>query len=146
MRLDGIQELKRLAINVGSVFRIECFPTDGVVPKDKEDKSRFKYIVIVGIDEEGNFIGASLINSQINERLRHLIAQYQKEINADSYSFLEGKSRYVDCYKIITIKKQRILDDGEYIGNLKDEDICIIKELLKTSPIIDQNTIARFDI
>lgn len=146
MRLDNIQELKRLAINIGSVFRIECFPTDGVVPKVKEDKSRFKYIVIVGIDKEGYFIGASLINSQINERLKHLIAQYQKELDADNYSFLEGKSRYVDCYKIITIKKQRILNDGEYIGNLDSEDICEVRELLKTSPIMDQNTIAQFDI
>lgn len=146
MQLGDIASLKTIAIRVGSVFRIECFPKDGVTPKNTEDRSRHKFIIIVGIDSEGDYIGATLINSDINKNLFYRIAQYQIELSSERYQFLNGKNRFIDCYKIITLDKKRILSDAKYVGSINTEDIKKIRELVKTSPIIDNNTIREFNL
>lgn len=146
MDLKDSRDLKSLVIRVGSVFYMECFPKDGVVPKSKDDKSRYKYLVIVGIDDDGNYIAASLINTDINKRLARIIEHYQFEIHPEQYEFLDGKCRYVDCYKMIIFDRRRILRDAGYIGYIEEGDIYEMRELMKSSPLIDQYTIEKFNL
>lgn len=146
MKLGDLSALKGLTIAVGSVFRVECFPEDGVTPKGEGDTSRHKYIVIVGIDKAGNYIGATLINTNINENYKHIIGKYQREIHPERYKFLGGQSRFVNCYEMKPFPKERILEKATFIATLEEEDMQAIKELVKSSPITDRITIKRFNL
>jgi len=146
MNIKDNRDLKSLSLRVGSVFYMECFPEDGVVPKVKEDKSRHKYLIIVGIDDAGNYIAASLINTEINKHLAKIIERYQIEIRPEKYGFLGDKCRYADCYKIFVFEKERILRNADYIGYLDEQDMCEVRTLLKTSPLIDAFTIENFNL
>ena len=60
---------RRDSIHVGSIFKMEFTPSEGVKPKNPGETSRIKYFVIIGIDGDRVFVGALLINSRINDRL-----------------------------------------------------------------------------
>lgn len=146
MRLGEIEALKRTQIRVGSIFKMVFYPTDNVKPKGENAKSRMKYFVIAGIDGEGNYIGVSLINTNVNIHFAPIIAPYQLCIYPEKYDFLECKFRYVDCYALRSISKSRILSDAEYIGYLTEDDIKQVRYLLRKSPIMDARTISQYGL
>ena len=146
MQLKEIEALKNAAIRVGSVFKMVFYPKDGITPKGESAVDRTKYFVIAGIDSEGNYIGAAIINTDINLNFAHEIAPYQHCIYPDKYAFLNGKYRYVDCYKLREIEKQRIANKAEYIDCLDVDDIDKIRMLLKSSPTTDPCTIEQYNL
>lgn len=146
MLLGELRILKDIQIRVGSVFRMTFYPKDGIKPKGEGATSRTKYFVIVGIDNNGDYIGASLINTNVNINFAKMIAPYQLCIYPDRYKFLDGKFRYVDGYTIRRIEKSRIQHDAEYIGIIEESDIKEIHKLLKESPAMDARTLAQFGI
>lgn len=146
MLLGNLERLKNFQIRIGSVFRMTFYPQDRVTPKGQGAQSRIKYFVIVGIDANGDYIGASLINTNVNINFAAKIAPYQLCIYPDKYEFLDGKYRYVDGYAIKQIKKERIPNEAEYIGILEDDDIEKVRELLRKSPAMDTRTLRQFGI
>lgn len=66
MLLGEIEVLKKAQIRVGSIFRMEFYPKDRVMPKGEQAIGRTKYFVIVGVDAKGNYVGVSLINTNVN--------------------------------------------------------------------------------
>ena len=76
----------------------------------------------------------------------HEIAPYQHCIYPDKYAFLNGKYRYVDCYKLREIEKLRIANKAEYIDCLDVDDIDKIRMLLKSSPTTDPCTIEQYNL
>lgn len=74
MQLKDIESLKTMQIRAGSIFKVVFYRKDGVMPKGFGETSRLKYFVIVGVDEEGNFVATSLINTSVNINLAHVIA------------------------------------------------------------------------
>ena len=75
MELDSFpEELKRRALDVGQVLRMEMFPEDNVQPK-KGKPSKEKRFVIIGKDGD-TVVAALLINSNINEKLFMQIGPY----------------------------------------------------------------------
>lgn len=146
MQLGAIETLKGIQIQTGCVFRMTLYPQDGVVPKGHDDTSRTKYFVIIGIDDNGDYVGISLINSNINARLCNTIRDYQLCIYPDKYEFLGEHERYVDCYSLKEIERTRILQNGDYIGYIDEDDIEKIRTLLKSSPVIDDMTIQKYSI
>lgn len=146
MRLKDIQILKTAQIKVGSIFKMTFYPKDSVTPKGKASTSRSKYFVIAGVDPYGNYVGVTLINTDVNINFARTIAPFQHCIYPEKYDFLKGKYRYVDCYVIRDIEKSRIQQNAEYIGYLEEDDIEKVRTLLRTSPVIDMKTIKRYEL
>ena len=145
MQLSAIKALKEASIQVGSVYKMTFYPHDGITPKGEHATNRDKYFVVVGIDSEGNYIGVSIINTNVNINFARSIAPYQHCIYPNKYDFLRGQYRFIDCYKLRELEKERIVSDAEYIACLDSEDINRVRQLLKTSPTIDKYTIEQYD-
>ena len=145
MLLGDDSALKGAMIRPGSVFRMTLTEEEGITPKGGSS-TRVKYFVIAGIDEEGNYVGVSLINTDVNVHLARIIAPFQLCIYPDRYSFLNGKYRYVDCYSIKHINRSRILQEAKYIAQLEETDLDEVKRLLKTSPTMDPRTIRQYGL
>ena len=121
MELDTFpEELKRRALDVGQVLRMEMFPKDNVQPK-KGKSSKEKRFVIIGKDGD-TVVAALLINSNINENLFMQIGPYQHLIRCDQYGFLDHDS-YVDGYLIREFDASRVLESAQYLGSLLQEDL-----------------------
>lgn len=146
MELGDFTELKALAIEVGSVFRMTMYPEDKVTPKKKGDTSRDKYFVVIGKTEDSVVVGSLLINTNINSRMFNLIAPYQHCISPASYSYLDGKERYISCYEIKKFPAERVVEKAEYIGLLNLEDVNASIELAKKSPVNDKRTLKMFNL
>ena len=146
MELGDFAELKSLAIEVGSVFRMTMYPGDKVTPKNEGDTSRDKYFVVIGKTEDSVVVGSLLINTNINSRMFNLIAPYQHCISPEAYAFLKGKERYVSCYEIKKFPTERVIEKAEYIGILSPEDVNVSIELAKKSPVNDKRTLKMFNL
>ncbi|MDD3945445.1 MAG: hypothetical protein WC446_06345 [Candidatus Paceibacterota bacterium] len=147
MKLGNIsEELKKLAIQTGSVFKMIINPYEGVIPKEESDKSRTKYFVVIGIDEESIQVGSLLINSEVNINMCHMIAQYQFCIYPENYQFLGDKYRYVDCYRIKELQFKRIISDGHYIDRIKPEDFKKVIQYVNNSPVNKPSTLKKYGI
>ena len=146
MELRDFAELKSLAIEVGSVFRMTMYPEDKVTPKKVGDTSRDKYFVVIGKTEDSVVVGSLLINTNINGKMFNLIAPYQHCISSDAYDFLNGKERYVNCYEIKKFPTERVIEKAEYIGMLSTEDVDASIDLAKKSPINDKRTLKMFNL
>lgn len=133
-----------MELAVGDIFKITLFPTDGVKPKNDGEKSRTKYIVIVGIDDEKILVGSVLINSKINEHLFSIIGPYQHRILPENYIFLTKKESYIDCFKIKEIPYKRLLDSAEYIGSLSEDDFLQISKLIVSSPANKKHILKKY--
>ena len=121
MELDSFpEELKRRALDVGQVLRMEMFPEDSVQPK-KGKSSKEKRFVIIGKDGD-TVVAALLINSNINEKLFMQIGPYQHFISCEQYGFLDHDS-YVDGYLIREFNAARVLASADYLGSLLPEDV-----------------------
>lgn len=120
MELESFpEELRRRALEVGQVLRMEMFPEDSVRPK--KGKSKEKRFVIIGKYDD-TIVAALLINSNINEKLFTQIGPYQHEIKCSQYSFLDHDS-YVDGYLIREFNAKRVLESADYLGSLLPEDV-----------------------
>ena len=146
MDLGNLSDLKEMAVAPSSVFRMKLYPEDGVVPKNASDESRNKYFVILGKDENDDFIALSLINININENLKLRIGAYQHQIKSSDYAFLNGTNRYVDCYDIKEIKKEKVMESATYEGFLNQEDMDAVIKLANKSPIISDAKLKQYQI
>lgn len=146
MELGEIAALKRHSIEVGSVFKMTLYPQDGVTPKNEGESSRDKYFVIIGKTTDGIVVGSLLINTNINDNLKDVIGPYQHCIHPDQYDFLNGKDRYIDCYRIKELTFERLLKDGIYIGQIETDDIAEATKLAKVSPVNNRHTLKKFSL
>lgn len=122
---DFSSQLKGLSITPGSVFRMILFPKDGITPKNEGDISRTKYFVVIGKDKDSILVGSLLINSEVNANLINAIAPYQHCIYPEDYSFLGGKYRFIDCYRIKELQFNSIIESAEYIGTYGFPEKCV---------------------
>lgn len=147
MRLgDFSAQLKGMSIKPGSVFKMTLYPKDGVTPKNEGDKSRTKYFVVIGVDDNSILVGSLLINTDVNINLIHSIASFQLCIYPKDYSFLDGKYRYIDCYRIKELYFDQIIADGEYIGTISSNDLSKSIDLVNASPVNKPMTLKKFGV
>lgn len=146
MELGELTSLKAYSIDTGSVFKMTLYPEDGVKPKNEGDSSRDKRFVIIGKTGDSAIVGSLLINSHINDKLFMVVGPYQHCIYPDQYEFLEGKERFIDCYSIKEVRFDRILENGEYIGQISPEDIQEAIQKAKESPAISNRTMKKFNL
>ena len=144
MELDSFpEELKRRALDVGQVLRMEMFPEDSVQPK-KGKSSKEKRFVIIGKDGD-TIVAALLINSKINEKLFMQIGPYQHLISSDKYDFLDHDS-YVDGYLIREFNAKRVLESADYLGSLLPEDVDESIQRAVDSPKIKPYLIKKYKL
>lgn len=142
-------DLVQSSIRRGDVYRMKLTKDEGITPKNKGDKDRNKYFVIIGKDAAGNAIGFVVINSEINAKIPTILKPYEYLISAQQYDFLEGEDRYVHCSELKEIKKERfadLFDIDKNKGTIGDEDLKHIIDLLKRSPKVTPKQLKRFDI
>lgn len=125
---------RMMELAIGDIFRITLFPEDGVHPKNPGDRSRTKYVVVLGIDDESIMVGSVLINSKINDSLFVRIGPYQHCIYSSDYSFMTKDESYIDCFRIKEISASRLCSAGIYVGKLCERDIKAASELAASSP------------
>lgn len=116
-------DLKSLAVCAGSVFRMTFTPRHGIVPKNPGDSSRDKYFVILGVSNDALLVGSLIINTEINVNLAPRIFPFQLKLKASRYDFLEGKDRYLDCYRIFPIEFEEVVNNAQYVGMIEDNDL-----------------------
>lgn len=143
---DFSSKFKGMSIQPGGVFRMTLFPKDGVTPKNEGDKSRTKYFVVIGKDDESLLVGSLLINSDVNINLVHAIAPYQHCIYPKDYAFLGDKYRFIDCYRIKELSFDQIIEDGDYIGTISAVDLDKAIDLANASPVNKPLTLKKFGI
>lgn len=146
MEIGELRPLREMAVCPGSVFRMRFFPQDGVMPKEKGDLSRNKYFVILGKNNDGEWIALSLINTEINEMLKQRIGGFQYQLSSANYGFLCGKDRFVDCYDMKEVAFERILEQGDYAGLINETDLKAIIKLVNNSPIASVAKLKQYDI
>jgi len=146
MELGELSEgLKLAAINVGSVFVMTFFPEDGITPKNDGDISRDKIFVVIGKSDEGLLVASLLINSEVNQHLSEIIGDYQHEIKASEYDFLEHDS-FINGYEVREISVERILEQARFLGILNEEDINMAIWKATSSPVIKEYIIKTYHL
>ena len=144
MELESFpEELKRRALEVGQVLRMEMFPEDSVLPK-KGKSSKEKRFVIIGKHDD-KVVAALLINSQINENLFMKIGPYQHLISSEQYDFLDHDS-YVDGYLIREFDAARVMKSAQYLGALASEYIEESIQRAISSPQLKPYLIKRYKL
>ena len=116
-------------IEIGAVYRIRMYPTDGIRPEKP------KFIIIVGYDNDG-FYGTVVTNTRDHPKIP---IEFQYPIRLDGYRC------YVNCRKLYQISSLR-LKTSLYKGNISDEDLELIIECVQDSDIISVNDLIRFGI
>ena len=144
MELESFpEELRRRALEVGQVLRMEMFPEDSVRPK-KGKSSKEKRFVIIGKNGD-EVVAALLINSEINEGLFLRIGPYQHLISSERYDFLNHDS-YVDGYLIREFDANRVLDSAVFLGSLAPEDVAESIQSAISSPQLKPYLIKRYNL
>lgn len=144
MELESFpEELRRRALEVGQVLRMEMFPKDTVCPKKGKPSKEKRFVIIGKYDDK--VVAALLINSQINENLFMRIGPYQHMISSEKYDFLDHDS-YVDGYLIREFDAERVMDSAQYLGALAPEDIKESIQRAISSPQLKPYLIKRYKL
>ena len=135
-------ELRKQAIEIGQVLKMEMFPEDRVKPKLGK-VSKPKRFVIIGYSEDGGVLAALLVNTRINERMFARIAPYQHLVKAADNDYLDHDSY---CYTVREFSSERVLESAEYLGHIKDEDLAECLEHVRQSPAIKPYVLKKFKL
>lgn len=137
-------ELRKLAVEVGQVLKMDMFPEDMINPKPgKESKS--KRFVVIGRTGDGGVLAALLVNTRINERMFARIAPYQHLVRAADNDYLDHDS-YVDCYMVREFDSERVLESAEYLGHIKENDLTECLDHVRHSPAIKPYVLKKFNL
>lgn len=137
-------ELRKQAIEIGQVLKMEMFPEDRVKPKPGK-VSKPKRFVIIGYSDDGGVLASLLVNTRINERMFARIAPYQHLVKAADNDYLDHDS-YVDCYTVREFSSERVLESAEYLGHIKDDDLAECLEHVRQSPAIKPYVLKKFNL
>lgn len=137
-------ELRKFAVEIGQVLKMEMFTEDRVKPKPGKE-SKPKRFVIIGRTDDGGVLAALLVNTRINERMFARIAPYQHLVRADDNDYLDHDS-YVDCYTVREFNSDRVLENAEYLGHIKEEDLAECLEHVRQSPAIKPYVLKKFKL
>jgi len=119
-------------VEIGQIYKIKADKHNDITPKSGMP-FRPKYFVVVGFDNQGNIYGGVVFDSEINrDFVSSEFEDFFLPISSSKYTFLEHDS-YIDCRKMKPSTLEKLLD-GEYCGNILQEDFTNIVKLLKMSP------------
>lgn len=135
--------MKPVDVKVGDVFRVTMNKANSITPHEG-DKSRDKFFVVLGFDEDGNVYGGVIFNSLVNLNLPPFIQAMQHAIKKGSYGFLSHDS-YIDCSSIKSVRKTKLLK-SQHVGTLKTVDTIDVITKIKSNTRISKIELKRFGI
>ncbi len=131
-------------INVGDIHLLRLDKNNGITPKNG-NKTRDKFFIVLGFDEDGNVIGGVVVNSNINYNLPTAITDYQLPVTVEQFPFLEHSS-FINCSKIIIARRSKFTKDT-YRGTIYDDEMIeIIIDTVKESPTVNKKQLEAFGI
>lgn len=144
MELDVFpEELRKQAVGIGQVLKMDMYPSDRVMPKKGADHKEKRFVII---GKKGDkLVAALLINSQINPNLFFRIGPYQHEISADKYDFLDHTS-YIDGYSIREFDAQRVMKSAKYLGAIESDDLVEVVGLVCSSPDVKPYLLKKYGL
>ncbi len=128
---EVLSKLASNTVSVGDVYEINMTTQNGLTLKSGY-KSRNKYFVVLGFDENGIAYGGVVINSHINYNMDTTITDFLMPIKKSKYPFLRYDS-FVDCSKLMTAEARKF-NEWHYLGSINDDDVAIIIGTIKESP------------
>ena len=126
-----------------AVIYVPLSEEEGLVVKGKY-KSQDKWIVVIGTCENGDIIGALLINTVPHDFSKELGA-VQFPLYKKDYPFLDYKS-WLDCSEIFRIPRAKILKHGGYCGIINETDWKLIWETIVQTRFISEEDKAELSI
>ncbi|MBX2952302.1 MAG: hypothetical protein KF870_07340 [Leadbetterella sp.] len=141
------QEFRREAAidNIGIGCVIKCFVANTKPPKEKR-------IVIVGQDNDGNFVGCVFINSNLHAKILNTqsLLDQQHLIKHQENSFIDYDS-YVDCGYLFQRNREELIsllesEPDRSLGKLMMEDLETILSYLKKSATIEPKLLKKFGL
>ena len=130
-------------VKIGNVYRISMTEEDGVKPK-AGDKSRNKFFIVLGFDNDGTVYGGVIINSEINKHLPPNIKIYHMPIMRAKYPFLDYDS-FVDCLRLKTANPNKF-SKWKYLGDMDEYDLSLIIGTIKESPVENIERLTKFGL
>lgn len=137
------EKLRKQAVEIGHVLKMDMFPSDRVTPKNNADH-KVKRFVIIG-KQNDKLIAALLINSQINPRLFIKIGPFQHSISKDKYDFLEHNS-YIDGYTVREFDVDRVLKSASYLGTIDADDLEEAVNHVRESPDVKPYILKKYGL
>lgn len=135
--------LKADTIKSGDVFLIPLEQSNGVLLANNQ-KTRNKYLVVLGIDSEEVVYGGVVINSKINKNVPIAIQDSHYPIKKCHHDFLEYDS-FIDCSKIMPVGKSNLLRH-DLVGKIRSIDMDLVFETVRDSKIIKNRTKKEFGL
>jgi len=144
MELDVFpEELRKQAVGIGQVLKMDMYPSDRVTPKKGADHKEKRFVII---GKKGDkLVAALLINSYINPSLYFRIGPYQHEISADKYDFLDHTS-YIDGYSLREFDAQRVLRSAKHLGSIEADDLIEVVGHVCNSPDIKPYMLKKYGL
>ena len=126
-------KMESRTVEIGQIYRIKADERNEITPKGGMS-FRPKFFVIVGFDDQGNIYGGVVFDSEINrDYISHEFEDFFLPISKSKYPFLSHDS-YIDCRKMKPSRLESLLE-GDYCGNILEDDFSNIVKLLKISPM-----------
>lgn len=141
---EGIkQEIANFNLEIGNV--IKCFISHTNPPKEK----RF---VILGINDEGNYVGSVFINTNVNFNIINSqeLLELQYPIKNQANDYLDHDS-FIDCSELFEFDRQSLYDllmkePERALGKVLPEDLEKLFTLVKSSPIIEPKILKKYKL
>lgn len=118
-----------------AVIYVPLSEEEGLIVKGKYS-NKDKWIVVIGTCENGDIIGALLINTDPNNFSPDLGAMQFPLLKKD-YPFLDYKS-WLDCSEIFRIPRTKLLKYGGYCGTIAEDDWRFIWDALVQTRFISE--------
>ena len=118
----------------GDVYRIKMYQDDEIKPKGS-DTYREKYIIIIGYD--GKHLYCAVATNTRDHHLIPIMFQYPL--------VHEGYKCFANCFRLYQVSSTR-LNKVCYKGKISDNDLNLIVECVKTSPLIPEKVLKKFGL
>lgn len=141
------RQVTKEKLKIGSLVRTVLSVDDGLNLTDGRTEKP-KKLVIIGFDKNKDTIyGAVLVNTKMNPQ-----AGYSPEYLSAQFLLAQGNypeflryDSYADCGVIFAIPVEKLLQ-GEYFGELTDDDLRMIFDILETTETLTTKEKKRFGI
>lgn len=128
----------------GNVIYIPLSAEDGLIVTGGY-KERNKYIIIIGMTDDGFVIGSLLINTDPNDATPELGA-CQFPLKLRDYPSILDYDSWLDCSQLFRIGKKKVLSRGEFCGSIIESDWNLIWPFLRETDAISNKEKREFGI
>lgn len=108
-------------------------------------KERNKFIILIGMTDDGFVIGSLLINTDPNDSTPELGA-CQFPLKLKDYPTILDYDSWLDCSQLFRISKKKVLSRGEFCGSIIESDWRLIWPFLRETDAISNKEKREFGI